>query len=384
MDFWRMFRVCLACLALCQSAACLNAADTLTVAFWNVENLFDTRIDGSHDKDFSPSSWRRWTQERYSRKLDNLAWAVNEIRPDVLCMAEVENCDVVEDLSERMLKKHGWTLPYIAHVDSPDPRGIDQAIMSVYPIRSSRLMAKSNRRRGILVATVDADGDPVTLFVNHWKSRIGDRDANVATRTTEAVDLREEVETRIERSPDTAVVITGDFNEDIDEPIMTQILGAGISREKTSAQVLERRKILENLRKYGEYAEEPGSSAMSADCEDTCTPLYNLMADAGGAGTYYYARRRMWNSFDSIIVSGEMLLDSSEEGPAWRALDPGATEVFSPPELREEGDGRPKAFRRVRIKGRPQNYYEDGYSDHFPVVTVLTNVSPRASEAVHE
>ena len=45
--------------------------------------------------------------------------------------------------------------------------------------------------------------------------------------------------------------------------------------------------------------------------------------------------------------------------------------------MRDETDGRPKAFRRVRIKGKPDNYYEEGYSDHFPVVTVLKRAAQR-------
>ena len=39
--------------------------------------------------------------------------------------------------------------------------------------------------------------------------------------------------------------------------------------------------------------------------------------------------------------------------------------------MREPGDGRPKAFRRVRIQGMPENYYVEGYADHFPVITTL-------------
>ena len=59
------------------------------------------------------------------------------------------------------------------------------------------------------------------------------------------------------------------------------------------------------------------------------------------------------------------------------SADSGLTKVFTLPEMRDETDGRPKAFRRVRIKGKPDNYYEEGYSDHFPVVTVLKRAAQR-------
>jgi hypothetical protein len=125
---------------------CVNAAEVkqnpneLRVAFWNVENLFDTVVNGStknKDKDFTPSSWRRWTPQRYSQKLDHLSHVLNAMHPDVIGMAEVENLDVLQDLNKRLEEKYGWKLPYIGHIDSSDTRGIDQAIMSKYPILST-------------------------------------------------------------------------------------------------------------------------------------------------------------------------------------------------------------------------------------------------------
>ena len=110
------------------NAANTNKIDELRIAFWNVENLFDTVVNGPSkhkDEDFTPSSWRRWTPQRYSQKLDHLAHVINAMKPDVIGMAEVENLDVLEDLNKRLKEKYGWQLPYIGHIDSSDVRGID-------------------------------------------------------------------------------------------------------------------------------------------------------------------------------------------------------------------------------------------------------------------
>ena len=103
-------------------------------------------------------------------------------------------------------------------------------------------------------------------------------------------------------------------------------------------------------------------------------------------GSFYYARRKMWNTFDGIHVAPRMLLPSDRPGPAWRAGRPEETVTFHPPEMRTDKDGRPNSFRRVRTyeagtdgdKVSDSNYYAEGYSDHFPVYTTLHR-APAAS-----
>ena len=41
-----------------------------TIAFYNVENLFDTKDEpGVNDNDFTPDGYKKWTEERYYEKL---------------------------------------------------------------------------------------------------------------------------------------------------------------------------------------------------------------------------------------------------------------------------------------------------------------------------
>ena len=81
--------------------AALQTPDKILVATWNLENLFDTVTNqpGGADEEFTPQSWRRWTPARLDTKLDNLAWVIDRMKPDVLCVAEVENRAVLQQLA---------------------------------------------------------------------------------------------------------------------------------------------------------------------------------------------------------------------------------------------------------------------------------------------
>ncbi|RZJ61451.1 MAG: endonuclease/exonuclease/phosphatase family protein, partial [Flavobacterium sp.] len=102
-----------------------------TIAFYNVENLFDTINDPKiNDEEFLPSGLQRWTGAKYKKKLANLSKVLSEIglaentnTPTVIGVAEIENRRVLEDLVKQPAlagKDYG-----IVHFDSPDRRGID-------------------------------------------------------------------------------------------------------------------------------------------------------------------------------------------------------------------------------------------------------------------
>ena len=65
-----IFVLLLAVLIIIPSFNFAQSQDTLFVAFWNQENLFDT-IDDPHknDKEFLPDGSKEWTEERLDTKL---------------------------------------------------------------------------------------------------------------------------------------------------------------------------------------------------------------------------------------------------------------------------------------------------------------------------
>jgi len=73
-----------------------------TLAFYNVENLFDIVNDPKvKDEDFLPNSELHWTKDRYDKKLNNIAQVADKLQGDLpifMGMVEVENRTVLEDL----------------------------------------------------------------------------------------------------------------------------------------------------------------------------------------------------------------------------------------------------------------------------------------------
>ena len=77
-----------------------------TIAFYNLENLFDTIDDpNTLDDDFTPKGFRKWTNKRYKRKVYKLAKTISELGNDttanfpvLMGVAEVENAGVMQDL----------------------------------------------------------------------------------------------------------------------------------------------------------------------------------------------------------------------------------------------------------------------------------------------
>lgn len=197
-----MRRICEVFLGWClflffwSSVCCADAApsrtavfsDSLLVFFWNLENWFDPSWHGERDDEaFTPYGEKHWTWSRFGRKRDRIAHTVLSVAgswgrvPDVLAFCEVENRAVMEALIEQtILSKAGYAL---VHVDGPDPRGIECALLyrqdlwELLQTASLQVPSSSGQkpRRPILyVCLQEIQGESVFhLYVNHWPSRLG-------------------------------------------------------------------------------------------------------------------------------------------------------------------------------------------------------------------
>src|SRR5674476_812093 len=98
-----------------------------TVVSYNVENLFDTVDDPKiPDEEFLPESEKKWTVERYEKKLNDISQVISEVNPkelpEIVGLVEIENQTVLEDLIRTAKLKDRYA---IIHEESPDFRGID-------------------------------------------------------------------------------------------------------------------------------------------------------------------------------------------------------------------------------------------------------------------
>jgi endonuclease/exonuclease/phosphatase family metal-dependent hydrolase len=311
---------------------------SVTVAFYNVENLFDTVDDPSPgDDEFLPGSSRVWDKKRYEKKLKDIAGTLGSINslelPGIIGLAEVENRLVLDELvKESPLRRGKYE---IVHFDSPDERGIDVALLyrpDEFTLVESRTLSVAfpfsplDKTRDILyVRGVLDDGKSYHIYVNHWPSRSGDARESEMRRYSAAATLRKDIDNILNFEPDARIIIMGDFNDDPTNSSLMQVLNAT------------------NKRKNHTYRD-----------------LYNLMYDnhnEDGIGTLTY--RGEWNMFDQIIVSFSLLANN---GSYYTGYDGGkihmpAGLLFANPET---------GFKSPNRTYGGETYY-GGVSDHLPV-----------------
>ena len=214
-------------------------ADSLRVLFWNLENYFDWRNDSTSvaDAEFSSQGARRWTRKRFYVKTNAIAkailWASSSSAngmPDVIGLAEVENAFVLRRLLDATaLRKLDYR---VVHFDSPDPRGIDVALL----YRSSRLELLDARpchlytadstvlaTRDILLARfIGPDGGDVAFLVNHHPSKYGGAAVSEPRRQI-AVRRLKELADSLHRLGVTRILAMGDMNDTPANPLFRQL-----------------------------------------------------------------------------------------------------------------------------------------------------------------
>ncbi len=338
----------------CAAAAATNDGATLpprqsndvVLVQWNVENLFDAADDPAQagDDEFTPSSWRSWTEERYHQKLERLAEILHALGADIVCLEEVENRTVLEDLNRKLQQQYGRNYAHIVHRDGKDHRGMDIALLTNLDVRGQRWIEPVPEQREVLIADLERAGRPLTVFVNHWKSRIEGDDKTTPVREIEAKAVRAAVDEILSRQSNAAIVVAGDLNSNPDDAVVTG----------TAGLVPERARVLDAA----------GGRL-----------LYNLHGElpVDQRGTLYYNKGKKWDAFDNICVSRSLLGSAAAPGP-W-SVKPGTYTVVRLKQLLNEV-GQPKPFRRVYDPVTKKQPYSYGYSDHLPVMVVLTPATP--------
>ena len=223
-----------------KSQAAGTEEDRTLVMFWNLENLFDWKRDSLNGSDseaeFTSFGKKHWTKRRFMTKCNAIAKSILWIKdsegilPDVIGIAEVENRFVLERLLEDTpLYKIDYK---IIHFDSPDPRGIDVALLyresrlellHAAPLRVGGGTDPPMRTRDILMTKFrKSDGDSVVFLVNHHPSKYGGKTSD--RRAVALIRLREATDS-LQRSGLTNILAMGDFNDTPENPafgILTQ------------------------------------------------------------------------------------------------------------------------------------------------------------------
>ena len=218
-------------LALAPPEARMRAgADTLRVLFWNLENFFDWRNDSTSvsEAEFSSKGERHWSWKRFQEKADAIAksilWTAGHEGglPDVIGFAEVENALVLKRLLQgTALRKLDYKM---VHYDSPDPRGIDVALLyrssrlqliKAYPIHLFQADTLLRTRDILLVQLKPPNADTVSFLVNHHPSKYGGKAVSEPRRQIAV----ERLKFLADSLAPCHIVAMGDFNDTPANPV---------------------------------------------------------------------------------------------------------------------------------------------------------------------
>jgi hypothetical protein len=316
-----------------------------TIAFYNLENLFDTIDDPLKRDEASPiMELNANRSEIYKQKVKNMARVIANIgadmaknAPAVIGVCEIENRQVLEDLVNDPLllgKDYG-----IIHFEGPDRRSIDVALLYqkalFRPIDSSSLELRiyddlTRRRvytRDQLLVSGELDGDLIYIIVNHWPSRSGG-EARSRSKRVGAAKLNKRIIDSLQSIDPYAKIFTmGDLNDD--------------PTNDSVKEVLKAKKNKEDVELKGLY-----------------NPYEKMFSDKGYGTTAY---RDAWSLFDQIIMSQPLLEEDYSSYRFWKA---GIYNKAYLTNKRGRWEGYP--FRSFADGG-----FTDGFSDHFPVYVYL-------------
>jgi hypothetical protein len=345
---------------------------TLRVAWWNLENLFDT-VDDPISRDFEFTPEHGWTQEAYEAKRGNLAAVLTELGPELLGVAEVEGDAVFADL----LAATGN--PNLKVVEDPagtsDLRGIDVSLAfderKLFVVeRRSHVVHMRYMTRDIfeVVFELVETGERLVVMAGHWPSRrLGRRESeplriavaeNLAylVRDHLLVDsityeqLRADGDLEAVRAKwETPVLLIGDFNDEPSDTSVVDHLQASSELERVT----------------GPTNDIDGFRAQTADYRETDAFLYNpcwrflapenlgsFFISSTPAGEVFANRYQV---LDQLVVSRGLLK------PSGLRLDLDSVDLVRAPSVATPS-GRPRRFDRKTGKGT---------SDHLPLVATL-------------
>ncbi len=316
-----------------------NNVNQLTIAFYNVENLFDTLdTPDKFDEEFTPTGSKKWGSERYENKLNNLAKVINSLNngnaPDILGLCEIENKQVINDLiTTKTLAKYNYQ---VVHKECKDRRGIDVALIykqGVFNLEKAYtyyipMPDSASPTRDILIAQGTINKIPISFFVNHFPSRRGGLRKTRAKRTRAAKVLRHAIDSIIKANPADNILAMGDFNDEPTDSSMAYYIEACNPVLKSKTQCV----------------------------------MYNLMYPLKMEGKGSYKYRKNWNMLDQILVNNSLL-----SGTNGLVAVENSAGIFAQDWMKQK---TPKYFGSpMRTFGGRK--YLAGYSDHFPVFITL-------------
>ena len=278
-----------------------------TVAFYNLENLFDTINDPTKNDEASPiMEMKGDIQEVYKKKVN-----------DPLLLD----------------KDYG-----IIHYNSPDRRGIDVGLFyqkrlftPLYTSSHELVIFDDDSRERVytrdqLLVSGKLEDEMIHIIVNHWPSRSGGEARSRPKRLAAAKLSKKIIDSLQTIDPYAKIIIMGDLNDDPTNASVKDVLKA--EEEK------------EDVKMKGIY-----------------NPMENLFKMGLGSNAY----RDSWSLFDQILVTQPLIEKDYSNFTFYKAG------IFNKNYLVNKR-GRWKGY---PLRSFADGGFTDGFSDHFPVYIFL-------------
>lgn len=327
-------------------------SDTVSIAFYNVQNLFDLHYSGSEYAQYKPGI-SNWDRNMMQKKLENIASVILAMNVDVIGLCEIENGSALKKL-QVVLENRGQKFKYSAIAEGPMKSNTCTALISRYPIENSRGIAvplKRGMTRNILEADVVIGTDTLKIFVNHWPSKMNPESWRM--RSAEVLS------SRIKELPDgTDYILIGDFNCDYDDHFKIATGWLDDTRGKSGMHSLLRTIYKQSdsaVRYFYEYDLFGSSERIH----------YDLWLELPESGRMSYSYKGNRQTPDHFLLPGSLYdsrgisyIDNSFQSFNWDG--------------RLLSNNRPIRWQVYRKKG-VNLHTGKGYSDHLPIFALFVN-----------
>lgn len=305
-------------------------ANDVKLVSWNVETFFDAVTSGDEYKEFRSSS--KWNEASYKKRLSKLVKAIKILDADVLVLIELENKEILYDISNMMQdlsfkrnKMYKFSC-FAKNSGSAIGCGIlsrfELKNLSVHNVCVKEKASQPDMRPVMRVVCSSGENDFV-LYVNHWKSMSGGKLKTENWRNWQESVLSALIFRDLAAGTKN-IVACGDFNRDLFDFSFAR-------KDFSSAPQFFLR----------HFISEKGIS-------DYKTEVYSAWFSNGECaepGSYFY--KGNWSRIDNIFTQGSLVVKnfSAVQNELW-CTDEGFPEKYSV-------------------------FYGSGFSDHLPLECVF-------------
>lgn len=184
----------------------ISNAKEISIATYNVENLFDSNNDGSEYKEYVKGRYG-WNKKMADIKLKNTLQVIKTINADIIALQEIENKTLMKTLANKLNYKY-----YSFAKPKKSPFGV--GVLSKFLITEEKsFRVPGVKTRDILHVKIKIENKQISFWINHWPTQKSPYQSRITTLNT----LKDAILKHSEKE----YIVLGDFNTALKENSIT-------------------------------------------------------------------------------------------------------------------------------------------------------------------